>query len=365
MKKIYTKSLFATMMLLISSVGFAQTTFYIEPFSITAGETKEIPVLMENPDETFSQLQFDITLPEGLEIPESYDEDMFDYIKEIKHGSRTSQKAYSIQTQSVDEALRVLCITQNANAYFTGVSGDVLLITVKAADDIAVGDVDIKITNTVLSRQDGSTYKPADCTATVSVGIAQTTFYIEPFSIAAGETKDIPVLMKNPGEKFSQLQFDITLPEGLEIPESYDEDMFDYIKEIKHGSRTSQKAYSIQTQSVDEALRVLCITQNANAYFTGVSGDVLLITVNAADEMAIGDVEIKITNTVLSRQDGSTYKPADCTATVSVTNGSTTGIDEMKGENGEMKAIYDLQGRKVEVPSEGLYIIDNKKVVIK
>ncbi|MBR5592617.1 MAG: leucine-rich repeat protein, partial [Bacteroidaceae bacterium] len=91
-----------------------ETTFYIEPFSIAAGETKVIPVLMENPDEVFSQLQFDITLPEGLEIPESYDEDMSDYIKEIKHGSRTSQKLYSIQTQPVGEALRVLCITQNS-----------------------------------------------------------------------------------------------------------------------------------------------------------------------------------------------------------------------------------------------------------
>ena len=42
-----------------------------------------------------------------------------------------------------------------------------------------------------------------------------------------------------------------------------------------------------------------------------------------------------------------------------------TGIDEVKGENGEVKTIYDLQGRKVEVPSEGLYIIDGKKVVVK
>ena len=46
-----------------------------------------------------------------------------------------------------------------------------------------------------------------------------------------------------------------------------------------------------------------------------------------------------------------------------------TGIDEVfedvKGENGKVKTIYDLQGRKVEVPSEGLYIIDGKKVFIK
>ena len=44
---------------------------------------------MENPDETFSQLQFDIPLPEGLEIPEYFDEELFDDVKDIKRGSRT------------------------------------------------------------------------------------------------------------------------------------------------------------------------------------------------------------------------------------------------------------------------------------
>ena len=197
-----------------------------------------------------------------------------------------------------------------------------------------------------------------------SVGFAQTTFYIEPFTIAAGETKVIPVLMENPDEVFSQLQFDITLPEGLEIPEYYDEELYVDVINIKHGSRTSQRLYSIETQPVIGALRVLCITQNSKARFAGESGDVLLITVKAADEMAIGDVEIKITNTVLSRQDGTTYKPADCTATVTVTE-VPTGIDEVKGENGEGKTIYDLQGRKVDTLNRGLYIIDSKKVVVK
>ena len=53
-----------------------------------------------------------------------------------------------------------------------------------------------------------------------------------------------------------------------------------------------------------------------------------------------------------------------------------TGIDEVfeevKGEptvdasqNGKVKTIYDFQGRKVEVPSKGIYIIDGKKVMIK
>lgn len=34
-------------------------------------------------------------------------------------------------------------------------------------------------------------------------------------------------------------------------------------------------------------------------------------------------------------------------------------------ENGNVKDIYDLQGRKVETPTKGLYIIDGNKVLVK
>ena len=53
-------------------------------------------------------------------------------------------------------------------------------------------------------------------------------------------------------------------------------------------------------------------------------------------------------------------------------DGETTDIDELKGEsgklkgeNGEVKTIYDLQGRVVENPTSGIYIINGKKVVVK
>ena len=49
--------------------------------------------------------------------------------------------------------------------------------------------------------------------------------------------------------------------------------------------------------------------------------------------------------------------------------GETTDIDEVadgvKGEHGKMKTIYDLQGREVLSPSNGIYIIDGKKVFVK
>ena len=50
----------------------------------------------------------------------------------------------------------------------------------------------------------------------------------------------------------------------------------------------------------------------------------------------------------------------------------TTDIENVKTEptvdasqNGEVKAIYDLQGRKVEYPTNGIYIVNGKKVLVK
>ena len=43
----------------------------------------------------------------------------------------------------------------------------------------------------------------------------------------------------------------------------------------------------------------------------------------------------------------------------------TTDIENVKTESGKVKAIYDLQGRKVEYPTNGIYIVDGKKVFVK
>ena len=42
-----------------------------------------------------------------------------------------------------------------------------------------------------------------------------------------------------------------------------------------------------------------------------------------------------------------------------------TGIEELKSENGKVKTIYDLSGRVVENPANGIYILNGKKVLVK
>ena len=42
-----------------------------------------------------------------------------------------------------------------------------------------------------------------------------------------------------------------------------------------------------------------------------------------------------------------------------------TNIDEVKDENGEMNSVYDLQGRKVNNPVKGIYVVNGKKTICK
>ena len=49
-----------------------------------------------------------------------------------------------------------------------------------------------------------------------------------------------------------------------------------------------------------------------------------------------------------------------------VYNEDQTSIEDVKGESGNVKVIYDLNGRKIEKPSKGgIYIVNGKKVLVK
>ena len=93
----------------------------------------------------------------------------------------------------------------------------------------------------------------------------------------------------------------------------------------------------------------------------GESGVGLYIAMNGNDETTFYNAGHKAYLEVEKKADGANF------ASYSFRFGEgTTGIDEMYGENGEEKTIFDLTGRRVEkITYKGVYIVNGQKVIIK
>ena len=169
--KIFTfKSLFVALMMLCGVAANAQektsgeTRLYIEPFSILAGEEKSIEVLLDNPCDSFCGLQFDIYFPEGIEV-------VCDEVGPlIELGSRTSSRYHETPQGSFFDAgfMRVVCFSQRSYT-FKGESGDVIIIPIKASNDMKLDVYELAIKNIELVRPDATNVKPAETTTMFKV----------------------------------------------------------------------------------------------------------------------------------------------------------------------------------------------------
>lgn len=129
----------------IALVTNAEDRFYIEDFSIGAGESKEIAMILEN-DSALTAFQTDIYLPEGLSVYQDDGEYIFDV------SSRTTYRKHTITADTLpggDGVIRLMCYSTNLNT-FSGNSGDLIYFTVVASDDFS-GTHKIELKNTLFS----------------------------------------------------------------------------------------------------------------------------------------------------------------------------------------------------------------------
>ncbi len=114
-------------MMAVAMCAAAADRFYIEDFSIVAGETRIVNILLDN-EIAYTAFQCDIYMPEGLTI----DQEDGDYIFDL-----TNRKArdHNIASQlQHDGAIRVISYSPSIKAY-SGNSGALVSFYVTASDD--------------------------------------------------------------------------------------------------------------------------------------------------------------------------------------------------------------------------------------
>ncbi len=138
---------------------------------------------------------------------------------------------------------------------------------------------------------------------------------------------------------YTAFQFQLTLPEGT----SLDDVTINSLRGQSHVATIEPMGngqYLVMGYSL------------GNKAFNGYNGE--LLTLNLKGQQTD---QVAIYNVIFADAKGQTYR---------LMGGETTGVGQI--DNGKLKmdnSVYDLQGRKVTIGKNGIYLIGNKKVVIK
>ena len=183
--------------------------------------------------------------------------------------------------------------------------------------------------------------------------------YCSNITVAPGKTATLPVNLENRG-KYCSFQFDILLPKGITVDST-----------VNQNGKVRYSASLVTSRCVDHSLTSNLIRGNryrvivfslSNTDVEGVNGPVVNIKLKAEEDAAEGDYTLKMERVVLATADEKEYYPADSESTVTVS--ANTGVNSISIDPSSVK-VYDLQGRKVNKPTQGVYIVNGKKVVIK
>lgn len=183
--------------------------------------------------------------------------------------------------------------------------------------------------------------------------------YCSNITVAPGETATLPVNLENRG-KYCSFQFDILLPKGITVDST-----------VNQSGKVRYSASLVTSRCVDHSLTSNLIRGNryrvivfslSNTDVEGANGPVVNIKLKAEKDAAEGDYTLKMERVVLATADEKEYYPADSESTVTVS--ANTGVNSISIDPSSVK-VYDLQGRKVNKPTQGVYIVNGKKVVIK
>ncbi|MBQ3323817.1 MAG: dockerin type I repeat-containing protein [Muribaculaceae bacterium] len=277
------KKLFHVLTLLLVSGAIdaqAANELFINDFSIKAGDTITVPVLLDNPDTDFAAFQFDLYMPSGLNVVDGG----------FRLGERASS-SHQLMTKVNGDHITVMVFSFPATI-FSGQSGEVLTIDVVAADDFD-GQATINVKNIALTTADAHEYSCPDIAVTVTAEgfiVLGNEFYMKDFEIAPGTTLHVPVVLDNHASAIAGFQFDMYLPEGISAN----------VGSFTLSDRKAETHQLVANKNGDYWSVVAFAFPTAD--FSGDSGDIMYIDFTASKSFT-GSAVISFRNVMLSTSD--------------------------------------------------------------
>lgn len=394
-----------------SDISQWKNVLYVQSMSVQKGTTScTLSVMMNNEAES-QGFGFYICLPEGFSFATDGNDDP-DVRLSTKRTDATHIDNFVAKFQT-DGSVKVIASPQDGDGLITGNEGEVALVNIRIPEDCPAGDYTITIREPKVTLTTGfpAEWETDEVVSTLTVTAGKVLDENSVEMPEAATNVNVTVLRTINANEWSTLCLPFAMTEAqvkeafgddVELGDftSYDttKDAGDNIESISVNFNTvtaieANHPYIIKVSSAITEFTVdgvdIAPTANPckNYYSTGKKPKLLGSFVgtyvadfdfySAADNYPLflsGNKFYYATEDTQHMKafraffDFDDYLPEAEEASSSrilmtFGNSETTGVQSLKRE--EVSHIYDLQGRRVEEPAKGLYIKNNKKVVIK
>ena len=273
--------LFVLVLLSLANSTFADN-LSVEPITIGVGETKEVTIALSNPGKQYAAFQFDLLLPAGVSLATD----------------AKGQYAVSLDSKrAIDHTLNVKALGNNSyrilaysmtSAVFTGNNGAMVHLTLQAAASASVGEKTASITGQTFTEASENQVKLSDVSFTVNVFLADH-LSAETVSMNTGESKVVTIALTNPSKQYAAFQFDVVLPEGITLAKDA---KGQYVASLV-ANRAADHTLNVKDRG-SNTYRILAFSMT-NAAFTGKSGALVRLTLQAAANTHAGEKTVNIT----------------------------------------------------------------------
>lgn len=147
---------------------------------------------------------------------------------------------------------------------------------------------------------------------------------VDDINMVSGESKEVSIRLADNMDKFTNIMFDVALPEGITI------------ENVSVGSRATDHS-AVYSLREDGTVRIICYSLS-NDLFTASDGDIVKLKLKADSGVFDGTYDIDFTNIKLARKDVSSV--TNNYETTSLNIGNTTGIGSVNVGDGKISASF-------------------------
>ena len=306
MKMKYIKYVLSWVLLMVAA-HVSAISVSVAPVNITAGQSSEIVISLDNTETNLTAYQMSLYLPEGVTLKKKAN-GKYDYTLSGRH---ESTHTLSIK-DAADGSLLLVCSSMDKDV-ISGTSGELLRLPIDVASTVTTS-LQAQLKNIIFSDVNSQKTYPSDITVNLLlsgeeppvVNPDDISVTVSDVQITAGSSAEIIVNLTNSATNLTAYQMSLYLPEGVTLKKKAN-GKYDYTLSDRH---ESTHTLSIK-DAADGSLLLVCSSLDKDV-ISGTSGELLRLPIDVASTVTTS-LQAQLKSIIFSDVNSQKSYPSDVT----------------------------------------------------